>query len=104
MSKQKNGSSPVYDSCLAPWFQRFIQEKRALGFCYRSEASMLGQLDRLLQKEGVRKEELTRAIVDKWLTPQPYRAPQTLSHLRVVVRHVAMFLVRNNISAYIPPN
>jgi site-specific recombinase XerD len=106
MSKiQKNTpSSFIYKSHLAPWFNQFIQEKRALGFRYNSGAFLLSQLDRLLQEENIKTEELPRTIIEQWLKPKPYNKPVTLNRKRILVRQVATFLIRNDIPTYIPPN
>jgi integrase len=102
MSKPRN-INLRFKSCLSSWLQRFIQEKQALGFCYTTGAFLLHQLDRLLQENGIRAEELTKTIVEQWLKPQPYHSPRTLFVRRVLVRQLALFLTRNDIPAYIPP-
>jgi integrase len=103
MSRSNNIPVIEFKSRLAPWFQRFIQEKRALGLRYVSEAFLLRQFDRLLQTEGVNTEELPRSVVELWLTPQPYHAPRTMATRCALVRQVARFLVRCGITAYLPP-
>jgi integrase/recombinase XerD len=101
MSKSSDVPQIVFQSCLAKWFHKFIQEKRALGFHYND--FKLRQLDSLLQREGIISEELPRSVVEQWLTPQPYHAPGTITNRRSLVRQFALFLIRNDIPAYLPP-
>jgi site-specific recombinase XerD len=103
MSKPRNTPFLAFQSCLAPWFQRFIQEKRTLGFKYISPSFTLRQLDNLLIKKGQKTKELPRSILELWLKPQPRYTLNTLSHKCTVARQLALFLIRNGIPAYIFP-
>jgi hypothetical protein len=63
MSKHQETPFLAFQSCLASWFKRFIQEKQASGLKCISESWKLRQLDRLLLKEGQKMEELPRSIL-----------------------------------------
>jgi len=103
MSKPKEPSPISFKSCLAPWFSLFIQEKRASGYRYTKVAA-LRDLDIFLQKEGVKTAELSRTTVERWLASAPYyRKPRTISMRHNQVRQFALFLIRNNVPAYVLP-
>jgi integrase len=98
-----NSQNIIFQSCLAPWFTKFLQEKRALGIQYASEPKLLRQIDRLLQKESWQVQELPRSILESWVSPQPYHTLRTLAIRRTLARQLALFLIRNDIPAYIFP-
>jgi integrase/recombinase XerD len=103
MSKPESLPLSAFQSCLAPWLSLFIQEKRASGFRYTTRVYYLRDLDVFLQKEGVKTPELSRTIIELWLTSRPYyQKPQTVALRRSLVRQLALFLIRNNVPAYVP--
>ncbi len=103
MSKSNGTPCILFQSGLAKWLHKFIQEKQTLGFHYTTDIYYLRRIDSLLQQEGVISEELPRKVVEQWLTPQPYHAPETIIRQMSLVRRLANFLIRNDIPAYLPP-
>jgi integrase len=103
MSKSNNNIPDIeFKSGLALWFQRFLQEKRAMGLHYVSEALLLRRLDHLLHIKGINGEELPQNIVELWLIPKSYHTPRTTAIYYTLIRQLAGFLIRNEIPAYLP--
>jgi hypothetical protein len=51
-----------FHSVLGPLMERFVEEKRACGFLYRSSAQLLASFDGFLSHEAVSTDELPWAI------------------------------------------
>ena len=82
--------------------ERFVSEKRGLGFRYRAEALALMALDRHLHASGLTKPELPRKMVEAWLAVQPHQRPKTHANRRNLIAQLSRYLIRNGISAYLP--
>ena len=93
---------PVYSSVLAPYIYQFVEERRALGYRYDSQAFLLGVFDRYLRSIGHSTIDLPKAVVDGWLVGKPHQCEKTRQHHLGAVRRFADFLVRVGITAYIP--
>ena len=57
-----------FQSCFAPYIEKFIQEKRAAGFLYESEEWKLKHFDAFCIEESVTELCLNRELVKKWGT------------------------------------
>lgn len=93
-----------FQSCFAPYIEKFIQEKRAAGFIYESEEWKLKHFDAFCIKESVAEPCLSRDLVKKRGTIREGEALITCSARTSVIRQFALFLLPLGIEAYIPSN
>jgi len=91
-----------YQSVLAPMIERFIEEKRACGYKYVSEADSLRRLDRFLSEQELKEEELPKELVQRWIAKNPNESLRTHRARIGLVRRFANFLVRQGCTAYVP--
>jgi integrase/recombinase XerD len=95
-------SSAQFQSILAPFMKRFLQEKHACGYRYHEPTRILRRLDDFLVQEGLRSCELPRSIAQKWLAKRTYESPRTHQQRIMVVRQFSRFVCRLGYSAYVP--
>ena len=69
-----------FRSPLAPWMEKFIREKRALGCRYDTEFHVLCRLDRYLCGVGLDAEHLPREVILQWTAAAPHERPSTPPH------------------------
>jgi len=95
-------SSAKFQSILAPFMDRFLQEKHACGYRYHEPTRILRRLDHFLVQEGLTTDELPRSIAQKWLAKRTHESPRTHQQRIMVVRQFSRFLCRLGYSAYVP--
>jgi integrase/recombinase XerD len=95
-------SSAVFQSILAPFMDRFLQEKHACGYRYHEPSRILRRLDDFLFREGLRSCELPRSITQNWLAKKAHESSRTQQQRVMVVRQFSRFLCRLGYSAYVP--
>jgi integrase/recombinase XerD len=95
--------TPIFQSVLAQHFTGHLKEKRAGGYRYRSEASYLEKIDRFLFREGHNCHNLPKYLVELWITKQDHECHKTHSSRVVILRQFAKYLLRQGLSAYVPP-
>lgn len=95
-------SSAPFQSSLAPFMERFLQEKHACGYQYHEPTRILRRLDDLLFQEGLTTCELPRCIAQKWLAKRAHESSRTQQQRIMVVRQFSRFLCRLGFSAYVP--
>ena len=95
-------SNARFQSVLAGFMEKFLQEKHACGYAYREPGRILRRLDDFLMREGLATYELPRAIARKWLAKKTHESARTQQQRITVVRHFSRFLLRLGYSAYVP--
>jgi site-specific recombinase XerD len=95
-------SSAPFQSILAPFMDRFLQEKHACGYPYHEPTRILRHLDHFLVQEGLTTYELPRSIAQKWLAKRAHEHPRTHQQRIMVVRQFSRFLCRLGYCAYVP--
>jgi integrase/recombinase XerD len=95
-------SSAPFQSILAPFMDRFLQEKHACGYQYHEPTRILRHLDHFLVQEGLTTYDLPRSIAQKWLAKRTHESPRTHQQRIMVVRQFSRFLCRLGYSAYVP--
>lgn len=95
-------STALFQSILAPFLEKFIQEKRACGYRYDEEARVLGHLDLFLFGKELRSTELPRTITREFLSKRAHERSRTQQQRITVVRQFAKFLLRLGYPAYVP--
>lgn len=91
-----------FQSILAPFMEKFLQEKHACGYRYREGERILRHLDNLLSKEELTRIELPRAIAKRWLSKKAHENPGTQEWRITLVRQFSKFLCRLGYPAYVP--
>lgn len=91
-----------FQSCFAPYIEKFIQEKRAAGFIYESEEWKLKHFDAFCIEESVIKPCLKRVPAKKWGTLREGESLATCSARTSIIRQFALFLASLGLETYIP--
>ncbi len=92
----------IFSSTLGTHIIDFIASKRACGYKYRGEESLLRQLDKHLIAHKLKKIELSREIVEKWIERKDYESRRNQSARISIVKLFAGYLIARNIPAHIP--
>ena len=95
-------SNPGFQSVLAPFMDKFLQEKHACGYAYREPTRVLQRLDDFLVQEELATHGLPRPVVRKWLGKKAHESARTQQQRITVVRHFSRFLLRLGYPAYVP--
>jgi integrase/recombinase XerD len=95
-------SSAQFQSVLAPFMDRFLQEKHACGYQYHEPTRILRHLDHSLVQEGLTSCDLPRSIAQKWLAKRAHESPRTHQQRVMIVRQFSRFLCRLGYYAYVP--
>ena len=97
-----DASNAPFQSVLASFMEKFLQEKRACGYAYHEPARVLRRLDDFLVREGLATHELPRPVARKWLAKKAHESARTQQQRITVVRHFSGFLLRLGYPAYVP--
>jgi len=92
-----------YVSAFAPYITGLIEEKRALGYKYGSEAVMLRRFDIFCQERHPDETVLNREVMTDWAARRPGEHPATVQNRLTPVRELAKYLSRQGLQAYIMP-
>jgi integrase/recombinase XerD len=95
-------SNASFQSILAPFMDRFLQEKHACGYRYHEPTRILRHFDHFLVQEGLTTYDLPRSIAPKWLAKRTHESPRTHQQRIMVVRQFSRFLCRLGYCAYVP--
>jgi site-specific recombinase XerD len=95
-------SNPGFQSVLAPFMDKFLQEKHACGYAYHEPTRVLQRLDDFLVQEELATHGLPRPVVRKWLAKKAHESARTQQQRISVVRHFSRFLLRLGYPAYVP--
>jgi len=91
-----------FHSALAPQIKAFLQEKRACGYRYITEAAQLRRLDRFLRENKCPEQALSRTLVERWITKRPHEQPRTHKARLQMIRQFALSLRRRGLDAFVP--
>lgn len=101
MRKPIQYSTEVFISPFKKFFERFVEEKRASSYDYKSSAKTLQNLDRFLNENYSGELRITKDIVDKWCARrQTNRGIESLKSnacRRAALRVFSSFLMSENI-------
>jgi integrase/recombinase XerD len=92
-----------FKSALAPLINKFIQEKRACGYKYDTEVILLKYFDDFLCENKLMQMELPRVLVLQWITKRSHEQVSTHQGRICIIRQFTQFMVRQDYSAYVPP-
>jgi len=91
-----------YLSALAPHLYQFVDEKRVLGYRYRTQAHWLVAFDRFLLEQGATTPDLPKAVIGAWACKRPHESVCTQRNRIHIVRQLCLFLMRRGFSPYLP--
>jgi integrase len=97
-----DASNAAFQSILAPFMDKFLQEKHACGYAYHEPTRILRHLDDFLVQEALATHELPRSVARKWLAKKTHESANTQQHRITLVRHFSRFLLRLGYPAYVP--
>jgi len=92
-----------YTSVFAPYIVGFIEQKRALGYKYDSNAAILRRFDAFCSERYPHETVLNREIITDWASKRPSEQPATLQARLSPVRELCKYIVRLGLEAYIMP-
>jgi integrase len=92
-----------YASAFAPYIVGLIEQKRALGYKYNSEAVMLRRFDSFCLERHPDETILKREIMMEWAVKRPNEKPGTLQGRLSPVRELSKYIVRHGLEAYLMP-
>jgi len=91
----------IFKGNFADLCERFIRQKRALGYKYRTEPLIMVQFDRFSMGYGTR--ALTKKIVTDFISRKPGQSKKTCEIRISVIRQFGLFLLSQGYDAYLPP-
>src|SRR2546427_9456890 len=97
-----DASNIGFQSVLAPFMDRFLQEKHTCGYAYHEPIRILHRFDEFLAREVLTTLELPRSVLRKWLENKPYESAATQQHRITIVRQFTKFLLKAGYPAYVP--
>jgi len=92
-----------YLSVFADHISGLIEQKRALGYKYESQPSILKRFDTFCLEQHPNEIELNRTIVLDWATKRPNEKPATLQNRITPVNELAKYMRRLGISSFSLP-
>jgi integrase len=92
-----------YMSLFAPHITGLIEQKRALGYKYGSELSVLRRFDLFCWERHTGVATMTQEIMTGWAVKRPGESPSTLQNRLTPVRELAKYMTRLGLEAYIMP-
>ena len=92
-----------YTSMFSEHIIGLLEQKRSIGYSYRTEAGMLSRFDRFCTTHYPETEDLNREIVLHWSKRRPDEHPETLEGRVTPVRELARYMINNGHHAFILP-
>ena len=89
-------------SVLGDLIQEFIKEKLACGYRYTSNIYQFRRLDRFFCEVGVTDTELTKRVVEQWMSKRDHECPRTHRNRIYLIRQLAIFMKQRGFEAYVP--
>jgi len=93
-----------YQSCLAPYIQSMILQKRTEGFLYDTEEYHLMRFDTFCVDRNLSIPEISRDLVMEWGSIRNNECKATSSRRMTVIRQLALYMQSHGVNAYIPAN
>lgn len=94
---------PEFESHLAPYMAGLIEQKRALGCKYETQAITLKKFDNFCLERFPNEQTVSKAMLNDWGCIKPWEHPGTLRGRVTVVSHLAKFICALGHEAYIYP-
>ncbi len=91
-----------FSSTLAPYIKGLIEQKRACGYAYVYEESILESFDRFCVTRGQETSTITRDLVMDWAVQRPTEGKNHRNQRVSFVRQLALYMLSLGKGAYIP--
>ena len=88
-----------YESCLAPYIEGLISEKRFLGFMYEFEAYILKKFDEYCIYHKLEETVISRTLLEEWGIQRDTESKGYRSQCVSFVRQLSLYM---NSLAYLP--
>ena len=95
--------TPALSSRLAPFMSGLIEQKRALGNKYETQARYLELFDQLCAERFPDEYSVTKTMMDVWIAMNPLEHPGTLRSRITVIVHLSKYMCALGHEAYIFP-
>ena len=92
----------TFSSSLAPAIEGLIQEKRASGYMYNSNADVLKELDTFCIKNGYDAETVTKSLSDAWAVQRETEGISARNIRVSNLRQVSKYLISIGTESYMP--
>jgi len=92
-----------YTSTFAPHIIGLLEQKRALGYKYDSEAAILRRFDTFCREHHPHETVLNQKVMTGWAVKRPNEKPGTLQGRLTPVRELSRYIVRQGLESYIMP-
>ena len=96
------GTDYVLSSVIAPYIKGLLEEKRSLGYNYRSEELILNRFDHYCVETGLDTENITREALEGWLEKTANEGACNQGKRISVVRQLLLYMASLGIRVYIP--
>lgn len=93
-----------YESCLAPYIDGLISEKRTLGFVYEFEAYILKKFDDYCVYHNLEEAVISRILLEEWEIQRDTESKGYRSQRVSFVRQLSLYMNSLGIPSYIPRN
>lgn len=95
--------SEIFISRLAPYMTGLVEQKRALGYKYKTQVELLQKFDAFCIEQFPNESTITRDMLNIWGAMRPYEKPGTMRHRVTVISHLAAYMVSLGQDAFIFP-
>lgn len=92
----------LYISILAPFIIGLLQEKRVLGYLYRTEGLILLRFDRYCANRGLDTVHVSRAFLDDWCGQTDTEGISNHNKRVSAVRQLMLYMISLGINVYLP--
>ena len=89
-------------SVFAPYMQRFVDAKEAMGFSRKYFESNLGLLDRFFIEEKVQTTFITSALIDKWGQTLTNNSYKTVCSKYSILAQFTKYMNNIGLPCYVP--
>ena len=96
------GTDYVLSSVIAPYIKELLEEKRSLGYSYRSEERVLYRFDHYCVETGLDTENITREALGGWMERTANEGAFNQGKRISVVRQLLLYMASLGINVYIP--
>ncbi|WP_297423958.1 hypothetical protein [Clostridium sp.] len=94
----------MYTGPLSEMLKEFVEQKRALGCEYNSEAGCLAIFDRFTMNFDFEKNTLPKNVVEEWIRKKPNEKNLTQMKRINLIKQVGRYIKDQGKEAYIPPS
>lgn len=94
--------STNFKSVLAPYMTGLIQEKRSMGYSYKTQEYILGRFDAYCLENGLSKKEVDRNFLKGWMERRETEGCFNQAKRVSIVRQLLMYMASCGIDVYIP--